>query len=47
MDGDGINDDKRPDLAGVKSLMVYPDMDGDGVADRLDECPDVAGLGQI
>lgn len=48
-DGDGIsdNEDKCPDVAGLKALMGCPDRDGDGIADDDDKCPDVAGLANL
>lgn len=48
-DGDGItdNEDKCPDVAGLKALMGCPDRDADGIADNADKCPDVPGLANL
>ncbi|MBC7775361.1 MAG: OmpA family protein [Phycisphaerae bacterium] len=45
-DNDGVsdNEDRCPDVAGLKTLMGCPDRDSDGLADDEDRCPDAAGL---
>lgn len=45
-DKDGIVDeeDRCPDVFGLKALKGCPDKDGDGIADMDDKCPDVKGL---
>ena len=46
MDKDGVvdEDDRCPDVFGLKELKGCPDRDGDGIADIDDKCPDVKGL---
>jgi OmpA-OmpF porin, OOP family len=46
MDKDGVvdEDDRCPDVFGLKELKGCPDRDGDGIADIDDKCPDVKGI---
>lgn len=45
-DKDGVKDeeDRCPDVFGLKTLAGCPDRDGDGVTDGDDKCPDTPGL---
>jgi outer membrane protein OmpA-like peptidoglycan-associated protein len=45
-DKDGVfdEDDKCPEIFGLKEFMGCPDTDNDGIADSEDACPNTAGL---
>lgn len=49
IDGDGVlnEDDKCPEIPGLKEFFGCLDTDGDGVADNEDDCPEIPGSKEL